>query len=202
LSRKLKSNCLLKISLSLADQTSIHLSIFLSGLFLLFCFANLSAQEEEIVKAKTFVSKSAVHPGETFKVALEAAINPGWHIHAHELADEFLIPTEILFEGSERIEIIKYSYPEPRLEKFEYSESPLQIYDGKVILGALVKADAGLELGSHKIKGSLSFQACDSRSCLPPKKIEFEISFKVVPASQKTEEVNQDIFSKLNFEKI
>jgi DsbC/DsbD-like thiol-disulfide interchange protein len=202
LKRKLKSNYLLKTFSSLANQTSIHLSILLFGLFLLFFFTNISAQEEEIVKVKTFVSKSAIHPGETFKVALEASVSPGWHIHAHELADEFLIPTEIVFEGSERIEIVKYSYPEPRLEKFEYSESALQIYDGEVILGALVKTDAGLELGSHKIKGSLSFQACDSRSCLPPKKIEFEISFKAVPASQKTEEVNQGIFSKLNFGKI
>jgi DsbC/DsbD-like thiol-disulfide interchange protein len=202
LSRKLKSNYLLKIFSSLANQKSVYLSLLLSGLFLLFCLANISAQEDEIVTAKTFVSKSAVHPGETFKVALEATISPGWHIHAHELADEFLFPTEIVFEGSERIEIVKYSYPEPRLEKFEYSESPLQIYDGELILGALVKADAGLELGSHKIKGSLGFQACDSRSCLPPKKIEFEISFKVVPASQKTEDVNKDIFSKLNFGKI
>jgi DsbC/DsbD-like thiol-disulfide interchange protein len=202
LKRKSKSNYLQKNFSSLANQTSIHLSILLSGLFLLFGYTNLTAQEEEIVKIKTYISKSAIHPGETFKAALEAAISPGWHIHAHELLDEFLIPTELTLEGKEKIEVIKYSYPEPRLEKFEYSESALQIYDGEVILGALLKTDASIELGSHKIKGSLSFQACDSRSCLPPKKIEFEISFKVVPASQKTEEINQDIFSKLNFGKI
>lgn len=175
--------------------------IFLSGLFLLSAHTNLSSQEEEIVKIKTYISKNGIHPGETFKVALAATISPGWHIHAHELADEFLIPTELILEGKEKVEVIRYSYPEPRLEKFEYSESALLIYDGELILGVLVKADAGLELGSHKLNGSLSFQACDSRSCLPPKKIEFEISFKLVPASQKTEEINQSIFSKLDFGK-
>lgn len=177
-------------------------SIFFLGLLLFMAHVNISAQEEEILKIKTCISKSGIHPGETFKVAVAATISPGWHIHAHELVDEFLIPTELTLEGKEKIEIIKYSYPEPRMEKFEYSESALQIYDGEVILGALVKADASIELGSHKIKGSLNFQACDSRSCLPPKKIEFEISFKVVPASQKTEEINQELFSKLNFGRI
>ena len=202
MSRKLKSNYLLKIFSSLADQTASHLFILLLGLLLLFCFTKISAQEEEIVKAKTFVSKSGIHPGETFKVALVAAISPGWHIHSHELEDQFLIPTELTLEEEKKVEVIKYSYPEPRMEKFEYSESALQIYDGQVILGALLKAEASIELGSHKLKGSLSFQACDSRSCLPPQKIEFEISFNVVPSSQKTEEINQDIFSKLNFGKI
>ncbi len=175
--------------------------IFFFGLFLFFGYVNISAQEEEIVKINTYISKNGIHPGETFKVALVATISPGWHIHAHELADEFLIPTEFTLEGKEKVEIIKYSYPEPRLEKFEYSESALQIYDGEVILGVLVKADAGLELGSHKLNGTFSFQACDSRSCLPPKKIEFKISFRVVPASQKTEEINQSIFSRVDFGK-
>jgi len=176
-------------------------ALFLSGIFLLFGLTNLSAQEEDIVEIKTYISKSGIHPGETFKVALLAAITPGWHIHAHELIDEFLIPTEFTLEAKEKVEIIKYSYPEPRMEKFEYTESMLQIYDGEVIFGALLKADAGAELGSHKLKGNLSFQACDSKSCLPPQRAEFEISFKVVPASQKTEEINQNIFSKLNFGK-
>lgn len=176
-------------------------SLFLFGIFLLFGYTNLTPQEEEIVKIKTFISKSGIHPEETFKVALVATINPGWHIHSHELADEFLIPTEMTIEGKEKVEVVKYSYPEPRLEKFEYSESALKIYDGEVILGTLVKTDADIKLGSYKLKGTFSFQACDSRSCLPPKKIEFEISFEVVPASQKTEEINQSIFSKLDFEK-
>lgn len=176
-------------------------ALFLSGIFLSFGLTNLSAQEEEIVEIKTYISKSGIHPGDTFKVALLAAITPGWHIHAHELLDEFLIPTEFTLEGKEKIEAVKYVYPLPRMEKFDYSESVLQIYDGEVIFGALLKADAGTELGSHKLKGNLSFQACDSKSCLPPQRVGFEISFKVVPASQKTEEINQNIFSKLNFGK-
>ena len=177
----------------------IPLIIF--GLFSLYGYTNTSTGESEIIKIKTFISKNRVHPGETFKVALLVKITPNWHIHAHELSDEFLIPTKLIFEEKEKIEVTDYYYPEPKAEKFEYSESELQIYDEEVILGALIKASHELQLGHHKLKGKFSYQPCDDKSCLPPKKIEFEISFEVVPLSQETEDIHKDIFLKLDFKK-
>lgn len=159
------------------------------------------AEENDIVKIKTFLSKNGVHPGETFKVALLAQIRPQWHIQAHELLDQFLIPTELILEEKEKIEVKEYSYPEPKLAKFEYSEAELKIYESEIIMGALIKTDPQLGLGQHKLKGELSYQACDDKSCLPPGKIEFEISFQVVPLSRETKAVHQDIFSKLDFKK-
>lgn len=175
------------------------LIIFLGPLFFP-GYTDISAGQSEIVEIETFLSKNGIHPGETFKIAILVRISPGWHIHAHELHDQFLIPTELIFEEDEKIKVTKTYYPEPKLEKFEYSESELEIYDGEVILGALIKVNE-LPLGKHHLKGELGFQACDDRSCLPPKKIEFEIPFEVVSLSKKTEEINQHIFSKLDFKK-
>lgn len=171
------------------------------GLFILSGYTIISAGQSEIVEIETFISKNGVHPGETFKVAVLVKISPGWHIHAHELLDQFLIPTELIFEEDEKIKVTKTYYPEPKLEKFEYSESELEIYDGEVTLGALIKASSELPLGQHHLKGELSFQSCDNRSCLSPKKIEFKIPFEVVPLSKKTKDINQHIFSKLDLKK-
>ena len=174
---------------------------FVIGVILLFGFTNISDGQSDIVEIQAFLSKDGVHPGETFKVALLVKISPGWHIHANELADQFLIPTELIFEESDKIEVTKFHYPEPKLEKYEYSESELEVYDGEIMLGALVKANSELKPGTYKWKGELGYQACDNRSCLAPQKIEFEISFKSVPLSEKTEFINKEIFSKLDFKK-
>jgi len=170
------------------------------GLFFLGRQAYVSA-EEEVVQVKTFISKDRVHPGEKFKVAFFVEVNPGWHINAHELADEFLIPTLLTFEEKDNVELLEYYYPEPKLRKFDYSEEELQIFEDKAILGALVSVGKDLGLGLHKLKAKLRYQACDHRSCLPPKTLNFEIDFNVVDASQETQEINQEIFSKIDFEK-
>ena len=174
---------------------------FVIGVILLLVFTNISNGQSDIVEIQAFLSKDGVHPGETFKVALLVKISPGWHIHANELADQFLIPTELIFEESDKIEVTKFHYPEPKLEKYEYSESELEVYDGEIVLGALVKANSELKPGTYKWKGELGYQACDNRSCLAPQKIEFEISFASVPLSKKTEFINKEIFSKLDFKK-
>jgi DsbC/DsbD-like thiol-disulfide interchange protein len=171
------------------------------GMILLLGFTNVSKGQSDIVEIKTFISKNGVHPGKTFKVAVFVKINPGWHIHANELADQFLIPTELLFEENEKTEVTQFYYPEPKLEKYEYSESELEVYDGEIIIGALVKTSSALKPGKYKLKGELDYQACDNRSCLSPKKIEFEIAFESVPLSKNIEFINTKIFSKLNFKK-
>lgn len=175
--------------------------VLIFGLVFLFGYSLSSSEEEEIVKVKTFISKNGIHPGETFKVALFVQISPPWHIHASELSDEFLIPTEMIFEENENLEVTQYYYPEPKSEKFEYSDSELQIYDEEVIMGALIKASSELQPGEYKLKGKLGYQACDDRSCLPPKKVEFEILVKIIPVSQETEDIHPEIFSKLDFKK-
>lgn len=169
------------------------------GMILLLGFTSVSEGQSDIVDIKTFISKNGVHPGETFKVAVLVKISPGWHIHANELSDQFLIPTELLFEENEKIKVTQFHYPEPKLEKYEYSESELEIYDGEILLGALVKTSSALKPEKYTLKGELDYQACDDRSCLSPKKIEFEISFKSVPLSKKIKFINKKIFSKLNF---
>jgi len=171
------------------------------GMILLLGFTNVSKGQSDIVEIKTFISKDGVHPGKTFKVAVLVKISPGWHIHANELSDQFLIPTELIFEKNEKTEVTQFHYPEPKLEKYEYSESELEVYDGEIILGALVKTSSELTPGKYTLKGELGYQACDNRSCLSPKKIEFEISFESVPLSTKIEFINKNIFSKLDLKK-
>jgi thiol:disulfide interchange protein DsbD len=161
---------------------------------------NLSA-EEAVVEAETLLSRSGIHAGEVFKLAVKLKISIAWHINANPVSDEFLLPTTFVIEENENIRTLGTFYPQPKKGKFEYSEVELEIYSGQIILGALIQSAQDLAPGILKIKGKVSYQACNDRFCLPPKSLELEVLAKIIPASEPAEEINQDIFSKMEFEK-
>ncbi len=180
-------------------KTRIWLSMFIATAF--FCLPCLSSGDEEAVQARGFLSRDKIHPGEIFKIAVVLTINGGWHINANPVNDEFLIPTTLTAEENNGFRVLQTSYPQPKTGKFEYSEVELQIYSTDAVLGLAVKADESMALGGHKLKLKVSYQACNDRFCLPPKEIGLEIPVEVVPGSEASKEINQDIFAKIQFPK-
>ena len=170
------------------------------SLLVLSSFTLIEAQEGEIITVKTFISQDGIHPGKQFQAAFLINITPGWHIYAPKLSDEFLIPSELIIEENDDIRVLKLYYPEPESRNFDYSDVELQIYEGEFVFGALIKVSDGIAQKDHTLKAQLLYQACDDRSCLPPMTLDLEIPFKVVPPSQKVKEINEKIFSKINFE--
>ena len=179
----------------LKNITAIILVSFLFGL------TSLWAQDEDAVQAKVYVSRNRLHPGETFKIAVQLKIKGGWHINANPVNDEFLLPTVLSVEEIPGAKAVQIVYPKPQLGKFEYAAAELQIYSGETFLGALLKAEVQQAPGTLKINARINYQACNDRICLPPREIRFEIPVEIVAASEPTEEINSDIFSKIEFPK-
>ncbi|MFQ6069450.1 MAG: protein-disulfide reductase DsbD domain-containing protein [Candidatus Aminicenantales bacterium] len=159
----------------------------------------INAEKDDVVALKTYLSQSAVHPGKSFRVAFKIDIAPGWHINAPEPGDEFLIPSELFFEEDETVEVLKLHYPEPGRESFAYSQQELLVYRGEVFLAAEIRVKKDVSLKKHVLKASFIYQPCDSRTCMPPKKLEIKIPFSVVPSSKKVKQINEKIFSKIKF---
>jgi len=196
-SKKRKKHCFLKKEIPFLK---IILSIIIFFFFL--CGSVLTeAKEEEIVTVKTFISHDGIHPGKSFKGAFLLNITPGWHIYGPELLDEFLIPSELIIDEDDKIKVLKLYYPEPGSGRFEYSEVELQIYEGEVLMGALIKVSDDIALKKHFLKASLLYQPCDDRTCLAPRTLKLEIPFKVVSPSKKVKEINNQCFSTIDFEK-
>ncbi len=155
--------------------------------------------EGEVLDVKTYVSQDGVHPGGTIDVAFLLDILPGWHINGPELADQFLIACTLMIEEDETVEVLELYYPVPETRAYSFSEVELQIYEGKVVLGARVRVVDAIAQGKNILKASFLYQACDDRSCMAPETLEFEIPFQVVPASKEVKKINQEIFAQIKF---
>jgi thiol:disulfide interchange protein DsbD len=155
--------------------------------------------EGEVLDVKTYLSQDGAHPGGVVDIAFLLDILPGWHINGHELADPYLIPCTLLIEEENSVEVIEVYYPVPETRSYTFSEVELQVYEGKVVLGARIKVGDAIPQGKNLLKASFLYQACDEISCMAPETLEFEIPFQVVPASTEIKKINQEIFAQLKF---
>ena len=156
---------------------------------------------DQVVEAKGIISRDAVKAGETFKAALVLKVRAGYHINDNAPIDEFMIPTALVFNEDPDFEVVEILYPRGRRARFSYSEAELAVYEGEVVLGALVKAKAGCTSGPRVLKGALSYQACNDESCLPPKELAFEIAVPVTAAGGAAD-LHPEIFGKLRFKSL
>jgi thiol:disulfide interchange protein DsbD len=162
---------------------------------------SLGRAEGEVLDVKTYVSQDGVHPGGIIDVAFLLDIIPGWHINGPELADQFLIACTLVIDEDDTVEVLEVYYPVPETRAYSFSEVELQVYEGKVVLGARIKVGDAIPMGKNLLKASFLFQACDEVSCMAPETLEFKIPIQVIPASKEIKQINQEIFSQIKFAK-
>ena len=155
--------------------------------------------EKAVVELKTLLSQDVVRPGDLVKAAFVLNIQPGYHINDNAPADEFLFATSVTLEDDPGAEIVEIYYPKGHRGRFAYSEAELVVYEGETVLGALIKVKDKAAPGPLKLKATLSYQACNNVSCLPPKENAFEFALPVAKAGSPFHELHSEIFAKLPF---
>ena len=153
----------------------------------------------QLIQVQGLASLDKVYPGSSFELAIVVDVALGWHINSNNPLDEFLVPSELVFDEKEGITYGEVIYPEPILQKFSFSESDVSAYEGKVVFGVKATLASDFPLGDTVISSRLIYQACDDQSCLPPAEISIEIPAKVVGLSEPVNAINQEIFSKIDF---
>ncbi len=92
-------------------------------------------------------------------VTVTLAVDPGYHINAHVPSLDYLVPTTLAFSGDEAGSV---AYPPALPFQAEFSRAALAVYEGAVKLTASLPKDA---TGWH---ATVTAQACDAHTCLPP----------------------------------
>ncbi|MBI5093806.1 MAG: thioredoxin family protein [Candidatus Hydrogenedentes bacterium] len=145
------------------------------------------------------LASDAGRPGEPIRAAIVATLSPGWHMNANKPLDKYLIPTQITFEPSDSFRVDEVVYPEAQTVQLAFSDNPLAVYAGTIVIGAQFHAADTLAPGSYVIKGTIRYQACNDAQCFAPQKVPVEIPVTVVPVSQALAAKEAEIFAKLNF---
>ena len=110
------------------------------------------------------------------EIKVIVSLRPGYHVNSNKPADDYLIPLRLSFDTTP-LEAVSVQFPQPKMEKYAFSEKPLSVYSGSFEIKAKVKAKADARMGMNFANAKLRYQACDENSCLPPKTIEVRIPF-------------------------
>jgi len=112
------------------------------------------------VAAGAVTARAHVNP-RTAKLRVVIDIAPGWHVNAHEPLEEYLLPT-VLRAGAAALP--KGAYPAADIQRLGFSDSPLALYEGTVVLE--MDAPEGAQLPVV-----LEVQACNDAQCLQPEEL-------------------------------
>lgn len=129
-----------------------------------------------------------------------AEIAPGYHINDHKPTLDYLIPTELKLDDTKDLSVAKFAYPKGEPTKFAFSDTALSVYEGTVVVGALLKVARAVQPGTYTVKGKLTYQACNDRACLPPASAPVTLTVRVVSRGVPMKRVNAEVFSKIQFD--
>ena len=150
---------------------------------------------DTIAAMETYVSRDLVRPGEAFKAAVRLIIAPGWHINANPAGDELLVPTTLELSGpNPSFPLTAIQYPEAFPVRLSFSEKEVAVYSGSALILLDLEADPGLLPGLHELMATVTWQACNDVSCLPPESGEVSIEIAVAAAGTKTKAAHLEIF--------
>ena len=153
-----------------------------------------------VVEARAVMATSAVHANSPVKIAVLAQVADGYHINDHQPSLDYLIPTKLVVDPSDQFAVKSVVYPKGTLKRFAFSDVPLSVYEGSVVVGALLESGKGLRAGTYTLKAKFGYQACSDHACLPPANVPITVTIKVVPDNVALKQVNSDVFQRIKFE--
>ena len=116
--------------------------------------------------------------GATATVKVVASLNDGFHLNSHTPAESFLIPLTLKWTPGS-VEPGEVVYPKPQTLKLPFQEKPLSVLTGKFELDTPFKVPANAPVGPTTVIGKLRYQACNDKSCFPPKTIDVKVPVEV-----------------------
>ena len=121
------------------------------------------------------VKESIVYFGKSTLVPIGIEVKAGYHIQADKLNDESLIPTTLGVKEDKSITISNIEFPPSKKFKLEGSDLYLDVFDGKFIIKLFLSPIEKSKPGKYVLSARLRYQACDSKSCLFPRFVDFLI---------------------------
>lgn len=122
----------------------------------------------------TFASKKI--DNNTYEIQMTATIEKGWHLYSQtQPEDAIAIPTSFKITPNPLMEVFGKIKEEGKLEKFHDKELDLSAnqYSNSVVFVQTIKLKTKVKTS---FGGSVEYQTCDDKKCLPPKTVNFKVA--------------------------
>jgi DsbC/DsbD-like thiol-disulfide interchange protein len=143
-----------------------------------FANSDVPSTSEQIVKVN--VPNVTVYAGKGSVIILNVEVKEGYHIQANKVSDEFLIPTTVEITTDEKIKPGEQLFPAAKKFKLEGTNDFLDVYDGSFKISIPFKTQRGISKGKTHMQATLRYQACNFKTCLFPKTIDFTIQLTII----------------------
>ena len=153
-----------------------------------------------VVDAHAVMATDAAHADSPVKLAVLAQVASGYHINDHKPSLDYLIPTEFKVDPSDQFAVKDVVYPKGALKKFAFSDTPLSVYEGTVVVGTLLQTAKVVPPGAYTLKAKFAYQACNDHACLPPTNVPLTITIRIVARSVPLKPVESDVFRRIQFQ--
>jgi thiol:disulfide interchange protein DsbD len=113
-----------------------------------------------------------------FEIRMTATIQSSWHLYSQNQPDDAIaIPTTFTISNNPLFQLVGKIKEEGKLEKFHDKELDLSAnqYSNKVDFVQEVKLKGKVKTN---FTGSVEYQTCDDKKCLPPKTVNFNVVLK------------------------
>jgi thiol:disulfide interchange protein DsbD len=117
-------------------------------------------------------------PGVTIDVPLDIEIDPAYHVNSNAPSDPYLIPLRLTWSPG-ALDHAAVSFPQPKTQKFGFSETPLSVFSGQFRITTNFTVAANAPSGLGIVSGKLRYQACNDHECLPPKTIRIDVPVEI-----------------------
>ena len=122
----------------------------------------------------TFASKKLTD--NTYEIKMTATMEKGWHLYSQVQPDDALAgPTTFTITSNPLIELVGKIKENGKMQKFHDKELGISAnqYSEKVEFVQTIKLKGKVKTSFN---GSVEYQTCDDKKCLPPKTVNFKVA--------------------------
>lgn len=132
----------------------------------------------QTVTVTASLAKSTIARGSSAKGSVVLTIPEGLHVNSNKPDSEYAIPTTVRLTGV-GLKIGAVAYPQGTNRKFQFSESELNVYEGKISIPFTLTVPRGFRGKTLTAKALVRYQACTEQVCYPPRNKEVVVTAAV-----------------------
>lgn len=124
------------------------------------------------------IGNGTVTRGKAARGTIVLSVPGGLHVNSSRPGNEYQIPTTVRLTA-EGAKVSGVSYPRGKNRKFGFSESAINVYEGRTAFPFTVTVPANFKGKTIKVRATVRYQACTDEVCYPPKSKEVTLTARV-----------------------